>query len=564
LAALQRKGEIKAGCDADLVVWNPEEAFEVRSERLLFRHKLTPYSGRRLFGVVQSTFLRGEVIYSDGKLIGRAQGHVLLDLATERVGGQVIAANDDFFAAKENLIKPAKPVWIEDRYTDRGKWMDGWESRRRRTPGHDWCILKLGLAGIISKVIVDTSYFRGNYPESCSIDATGLEPGEDPLANDVVWNQILSQSPLKGDAQNSFVIADPFRYTHLRLNIYPDGGVARLRVYGEAVPDWETLSNTANELDLAAIEHGGRILDCSDKFFSAPQNLLLLGRSTGMHDGWETRRRRGPGHDWVTIRLGVAGIISSVEVDTSHFKGNYPESCSLEACAIANESDADGQWSELLPRTKLDADSIRRFKTSCKCLATHLRFNMYPDGGVARLRIYGHPDAEALSQARLRWLNSLPQNAARKMFLNCCGSTKWCEAMLSQRPFASIQHLLDVAEHACDVLEAEDWKQAFAAHPQIGEKKIGAPEQAQRWSEAEQAGAAGASAEVQKRLQQRNQDYHSRFGYIFIVCASGQSGEAMLATLERRLHNDPPTEQKVAAGEQRKITKLRLQKLVNP
>ena len=489
----------------------------------------------------------------------------LLDLASERVGGQVIATNDDFFAPKENLIKAAKPVWIEDRYSDRGKWMDGWESRRRRTPGHDWCILKLGLAGTISKLIVDTSYFRGNYPESVSIDACALELGEDPLAGDIVWSEILPTSPLKGDTQNCFARADPFLYTHLRLNIYPDGGVARLRAYGDVVPDWRKVSSAADELDLAAVEHGGGILDCSDQFFSAPQNLLLPPPSTGMHDGWETRRRRGPGHDWVTIRLGVGGIISSVEVDTSYFKGNYPESCSLEGCAIPQESDAaDAQWSELLPRTKLEADSVRRFTLSGKCMVTHVRFNMYPDGGVARLRIYGHPNADALAQARLRWLNSLPRDAARRTFLSCGGSTKWCQAMLSQRPFASLRHLLEVAEHACDTLEPSDWKQAFDAHPQIGGKKTAALRQAQRWSEEEQAGAAAASAELQNKLQQRNQEYHSRFGYIFIVSARGQTGEKMLATLEERLHNDPVKELKVAAGEQRKITNLRLQKLVNP
>jgi allantoicase len=489
----------------------------------------------------------------------------LLDLASERLGGEVIAANDDFFAPKENLIKAENPVWLKDKYTDRGKWMDGWETRRRRTPGHDWCIVKLGLAGIISRFIVDTSYFTGNYPESCSIDGCALEQDEDPLARDVVWNEILPMASLKGDTENCFAIARSFRYTHLRLNLHPDGGVARLRAYGEAIPDWRSLSKTADELDLAAVEHGGRVLDCSDKFYGAPQNLLLAGRSTGMHDGWETRRRRGPGHDWAIIRLGVTGIISSVEVDTSHFKGNYPESCSLETCAIADGHDAlDAHWSELLPRTKLEADSVRKFKLSPSSTATHVRFNMYPDGGVARLRIYGHPDAEALARARLRWLNSLSGDAARKVLLTCCGSTKWCEAVLSQRPFASVHQLLDVAEQSGDALEADDWKQAFAAHPQIGAKKMAAPVQSQRWSEEEQAGAAAAATQVQKKLQQCNQEYRSRFGYIFIVCASGQSGEKMLATLEQRLHNDPTTELKVAAGEQQKITKLRLQKLLNP
>ena len=489
----------------------------------------------------------------------------LLDLASERLGGQVIAANDDFFAPKENLIKAEKPVWIKDKYTDRGKWMDGWETRRRRTPGHDWCILKLGLAGIISRFVVDTSYFTGNYPESCSIDGCALEQDEDPLTSHVVWNEVLPMALLKGDAENCFAIAGSSRYTHLRLNIYPDGGVARLRAYGEAIPAWRSVSKNADELDLAAVEHGGRVLDCSDKFYGVPQNLLLPGRSTGMQDGWETRRRRGPGHDWATIRLGVAGIISSVEVDTSYFKGNYPESCSLETSAIADGREVvDAQWSELLPRTKLEADSVRKFKLSPNSPATHVRFNIYPDGGVARVRIYGHPHGEALAQARLRWLNSLPGDAVKKLLLTCCGSTKWCDAMLSQLPFASVRQLLDAAEQSGDALDANDWKQAFAAHPQIGGKKVAAPVQSQRWSEEEQVGAAAASAEVQKKLQQRNQEYHSRFGYIFIVCASGQSGEKMLATVEQRLHNDPTTELKVSSGEQRKITRLRLQKLLNP
>ena len=489
----------------------------------------------------------------------------LLDLASERVGGRVLATNDDFFAPKENLIKAAKPVWIENKYTDRGKWMDGWESRRRRTPGHDWCILQLGIPGVLSQVVVDTSYFRGNFPESCSLEACAIEQSNVELAGGTPWAEVFPRSQLKGDSQNIFAINDPHRYTHLRLNIYLDGGVARLRVLGEAIPELEQALNNSDLADLAAVHNGGHVLDCSDKFFSAPQNLLMPGSSCGMHDGWETKRRRGPGYDWVTIRLGVSGTIQAIEVDTSYFKGNFPESCSLEICAAGSDgSDTTNcSWQELLPRTALSADSVHRFEVAAQKPATQVRFNIYPDGGVARLRIYGVPDKNALVVSRLRWLNSLPDYAARSVLLNCCGSLKWAALMTERRPFADVQQLLDQHTASSERLAAEDWKEAFAAHPKIGEDRDTISSgQAQRWSQQEQSAAAVASLQVRNALQRRNQEYHERFGYIFIVCASGKSAEEMLAMLTERLRNDPARELEVAAGEQRKITRLRLQKLI--
>jgi len=489
----------------------------------------------------------------------------LLDLASERVGGRVLAANDDFFAPKENLIKAAKPVWIEDKYTDRGKWMDGWESRRRRTPGHDWCILQLGIPGIISQVVVDTSYFRGNFPESCSLEACAIEQSNVELAGGTPWAEVLPRSQLKGDSQNTFTITDPHRYTHLRLNIYPDGGVARLRTFGEAVPELEHVPDSAGLSDLAAVHHGGRILDCSDKFFSAPQNLLMPGPSAGMHDGWETKRRRGPGYDWVTVQLGVAGTVRAIEVDTSYFKGNFPERCSLEICSMESGASDTGNcsWTELLSRTPLSADSVHRFEVTAPKPATHVRFNIYPDGGVARLRIYGVPEKCALAKARLLWLNSLPDYAARSVLLNCCGSLKWAALMTQHRPFADVKQILDQHTASWERLTSGDWKEAFAAHPKIGEEKDTISSgQAHRWSEQEQSAAATASLQVRNALQRRNQEYHERFGYIFIVCASGKSAEEMLAMLTDRLRNDPAHELEVAAEEQKKITRLRLQKLI--
>jgi len=322
-----------------------------------------------------------------------------IDLAAERLGGRVLAANDEFFAPKENLLKASAPLWIAGKYTDVGKWMDGWETRRRRTPGYDWCIVKLGLPGIIHGVVVDTAYFTGNYPEHCEIEACAVDGGPHlPQLEDSAtqWRSLLPKSQLTGDSRNLFPFAPSDRVTHLRLKIYPDGGVARLRVHGEVVPDWRALTRAGDEIDLCAVDHGGWVIVSSDMFFGSRNNLIQPGRSTGMHDGWETRRRRGPGHDWCILRLGAAGKIGRIEVDTSHFKGNFPESCSLEVCTaprdlVDPEMLGTLPWKEILPRTKLKADSLHRYEKELQEAGevTHARFNIYPDGGVARLRIFG-------------------------------------------------------------------------------------------------------------------------------------------------------------------------------
>ena len=322
----------------------------------------------------------------------------LIDLASEKVGGAVLVANDDFFAPKENLLKSSAPIFIEGKYTDRGKWMDGWESRRRRTPGFDWCIIRLGLPGVVRGVVVDTSYFRGNYPEQCSLEGASFNglPSETELLDEAVeWIPLLPQVALNGDSRNPFPIEYDKRITHLRFKIFPDGGVARLRVYGEVVPDWERLKR-AGHIDLAAAENGALVLSCSDMFFGHRHNLIMPGRAADMSDGWETKRRRGPGHDWAIIKLAHPGHIHAIEVDTSHFKGNFPESCSLEATNVTAASaqeltDASVSWQSILPRTKLQAHTRHYFdrELSDAGIVSHLRFNIFPDGGVSRLRVYG-------------------------------------------------------------------------------------------------------------------------------------------------------------------------------
>ncbi len=350
-----------------------------------------------------------------------ATGHEftnLADLASARVGGRAIATSDDFFAPKSNLVKPGPALFIPDKYTSKGKWMDGWESRRRRGPGHDWCIVELGMRGIVHGVNVDTSHFTGNYPSHCSIEAVDMcahrrlkgEGGAGGLTRSLhategaPWATLLEKTILRGNGDNVFAIADRRPWTHLRLSIYPDGGVARLRVYGEVAVDWSRIAptgprsgakNKARAVDLASIKNGGLFLDASDMHYGTRGALIMPGRAKNMGDGWETRRRRGPGFDWAIVRLGATGTVSKVEIDTNHYKGNYPDRGSLDGC-LAPDASPDqlraAAWSVILPETKLSANK-RHFFSGTQLrgggAVSHVRLNIYPDGGVSRLRIHG-------------------------------------------------------------------------------------------------------------------------------------------------------------------------------
>ena len=327
----------------------------------------------------------------------------LIDLASERLGGAAMAANDEFFAPKKNLLKFGRPEWREGEYTQRGKWMDGWETRRRREPGHDWCLIRLGLPGIVRGVCVDTTHFKGNFPEACSIEVCNAQgqPGAQQLVKGIApWTEVLPKSSLTGDGENLFPIEHDGRVSHLRLHIYPDGGVARLRVYGQAVPDWDALTRAGGDVDLAAAENGGLVVAASDAFFGSRHNLILPGRGRDMGDGWETRRRRGPGHDWAIVALGRAGVVRRVEVDTIHFKGNAPGACAIDVAhapgAVPDAlTDPARAWKELLPRTKLQPHRLHRFEGEVQAAgeATHARFHIYPDGGVSRLRLWSRLSA---------------------------------------------------------------------------------------------------------------------------------------------------------------------------
>jgi allantoicase len=330
----------------------------------------------------------------------------LPDLASRRLGGSVVFANDELFAEKENLIKPEPPVFAAGEFGPKGKIYDGWETRRRREPGHDHAIVRLGAPGIVHGVIVDTAFFLGNYPPQISVEAVSADgyPAPAELAG-MGWQQLVERAAAAGGSANCYPVADRRRWTHLRLSIYPDGGVARFRAHGEPRPDPAFLTGT---IDLAALENGGRLAGCSDAFYSSPGNLIMPGRSASMADGWENARRRDGGFDHATFALAALGQIREVEIDTSYFVGNAPGWARVLSAARESPAGPDTEWHELLPRVRLQPDTRHRFLVSPAQLAAHVRLEVFPDGGLSRLRVLGEIEPGALARLAERYLASLP------------------------------------------------------------------------------------------------------------------------------------------------------------
>jgi allantoicase len=329
-----------------------------------------------------------------------------VDLLAESMGGKALLCSDDFFAEMSNLLKSEDAIFEADRYTERGKWMDGWESRRKRVTGHDWCILRLGVPGRLHTLDIDTAYFLGNHAPIASVEACYAIDCDDQDTSLLAlpWKELLVQSPLQKGSQNLFTVHTAQPITHLRLNMFPDGGIARFRAYGDPVSTWQKNADDdryathlqADEVDLAALRHGAQPLLCSDMFFGVMSQLIAPGRARVMGEGWETRRSRRIGHDWIIIQLAQRGHIACVIADTNHFKGNFPDSFDLQGIDDAEATltalaAPNRMWQEILSSQKMQAsyDHIYRSELQNNGPFTHVKLRIYPDGGVSRLRLYG-------------------------------------------------------------------------------------------------------------------------------------------------------------------------------
>lgn len=372
----------------------------------------------------------------DGPRADESDGMALLDLASRRLGGGVVAASDETFAAKENLVLPSTPGFAPGTFGPRGQVYDGWETRRRRDPGHDWALVRLGVPGVVRGIVLDTAHFTGNYPESAAVDGCWLDGYPSPdelLAAGTVWTSLVPGRRLLGDARNTVDVPAGELASHLRLTIHPDGGVARLRAYGEVVPDPRRLLGP--ELDLAAAVNGGRVTDCSNRYFAAPDNVIMPGRAGTMGEGWETRRRRGDGNDWLRLRLAGAGVVRQVVLDTTHFVGNAPAAARLIGCDATGADPTDpASWTELLPRTRLQPDTRHWFRIDGAPPATEVHLDIYPDGGLARLRLYGELTGPARTGIALRWWNALPAPAALALLTAAGLAQRPARAAVAARP----------------------------------------------------------------------------------------------------------------------------------
>jgi allantoicase len=481
----------------------------------------------------------------------------LTDLSSDLTGTFVHYATDDYFAEKENLLKPSPPEWREGAYTDRGKWMDGWESQRKRSPGHDHCIIRLGTPGSIEGILCDTTHFKGNAPQEVSLEIAELSDTKADFS-DVEWREVIGRTSVKADFPNLLhLVTKSPRATHVRFHIYPDGGVGRLRVYGRVSPA-PRLFWQPGSIDLAAVGNGGTIAAVSDQFFGPPSNLLLPGRGVNMGDGWETKRRRTPGSDWCVIKLCRRSVVERVELDTHFFKGNAQatliEAINPEALTEAGRGGRLARGSRRRPRPASgppvrapDASSPPTCATifSVKSIACVL-------WARARLCRANHP---ALTDA-------MDDMAARELFVSFCGSNAFADRLLARRPFGSVRELFERVDESFWASSQEELLEAFAAHPRIGDKAPAAHQtmQSASWSKGEQAQVEREAGDVLARLKAVNDAYFDKFGFIFIVFASGRSAGEMLAIAEERIDNDRATEVENAAREQLRITRLRLEK----
>ena len=316
----------------------------------------------------------------------------LIDLAQPRLGSKVIFRTDDFFASADRIIDPSTPVFKEGLFDKNGKWMDGWESRRKRTPGHDYLIIKLGKPGSISKVNVDTSHFNGNQPSMISIEACNSKSNN---IQNFKWKSLLGKKKTKASSPHIFKTSSKSVFTHIKLNIFPDGGVARLRLYGNISKEKNDFGNKT--INLASLLDGASVIACNNEHFGKAENILAPGKAKNMGDGWETRRRRDKGFDWLILNSIDGEKIDKIEISTHHFKGNFPSHCSLQAAYITTKKSSSSivndsnKWKTLMNKTILKANKTHTFRNVLmkNDKINFIKINIFPDGGISRFRIFG-------------------------------------------------------------------------------------------------------------------------------------------------------------------------------
>ena len=316
----------------------------------------------------------------------------LIDLAQPRLGSKVIFRTDDFFAYADRIIDPSAPIFKEGLFDKNGKWMDGWESRRKRTPGHDYLIIKLGKPGSISKVNVDTSHFNGNQPSKISIEACNSKSNN---IKNFKWKSLLGKKKTKANSHHIFKTSSKSVFTHIKLNIFPDGGVARLRLYGNISKEKNDFKNKT--INLASLLDGASVIACNNEHFGKAENILAPGKAKNMGDGWETRRRRDKGFDWLILNSIDGEKIDKIEISTHHFKGNFPSHCSLQAAYITTKKSSSSivsgssKWKTLMNKTMLKANKTHTFRNVLmkNDKINFIKINIFPDGGISRFRIFG-------------------------------------------------------------------------------------------------------------------------------------------------------------------------------
>jgi allantoicase len=478
-----------------------------------------------------------------------------IDLASQTLRGYVLAASDELLGPRARLLEPAEP-------RPRDGQVDGWQTRRRRDEGPDWAIVRLGVPGLLEELVVDTTGFPDSSPTHVSVEGCVASHGATWQELEG-WQEILPRSPLQEGSRSRFPVSSQQRFSHLRLSIFPDGGVARFRALGRALPTWMAPGRLPPApLDLARAGNGARIDSCSDGSAESCRWLLASGPAAAAEQVWRTRRRRQPGSEWVVLKLAGPARVQAVTLDTAHLEGDCPALAALQAATSRQEPGHD-DWFELLPPQRMVPCTEHHFQDELKDNAEvrWVRLSLLPDGGMARCRLWGELTADGLRDARLSYLNASAEAELRPIFTAVCHSARWVAEMCRSGPFESVQDLQKKGASAWSRCREADWREALKGHPRIGERQAGR-DLASHWSRGEQSKAAQPDEAVKAELRDKQLAYEEHFGFLFLICATGRSSSEILHILNERLRQTPERELQTVAEELAKIIHLRLEKLL--